>query len=67
VLYEFGEDFAILGRQVPIKIDNETHHIDVVENQRGEPPEVLLCHGFHEMETGESGVGLKAPIKTGKG
>jgi hypothetical protein len=26
VLYEFGEDFAILGRQVPIKIDNETHH-----------------------------------------
>jgi predicted nuclease of restriction endonuclease-like (RecB) superfamily len=29
-LKELGEDFCIRGSQVPIKIDRETHHIDLV-------------------------------------
>jgi len=42
VLYEFGEDFAILGRQVPIKIDNETHHVDLVLYHCGIPCKILV-------------------------
>ena len=42
VLFEFGEDFAILGRQVPIKIDNETHHIDLVLYHCGIPCKILV-------------------------
>jgi len=41
-LKELGEDFSILGRQVPLKIDNETHHIDMVLYHRGIPCIVLV-------------------------
>ena len=41
-LKEFGEDFAFLGRQVPIKIDQETHNIDLVLYHRGIPCIVLV-------------------------
>jgi len=42
MLYEFGEDFAILGRQVPIKIDRETHYIDLVLYHCGIPCKILV-------------------------
>jgi predicted nuclease of restriction endonuclease-like (RecB) superfamily len=41
-LNELGEDFAILGRQVPIKIDRQTHFIDMVLYHRGIPCVVLV-------------------------
>jgi len=41
-LKELGEDFAILGRQAPIKIDCETHLIDIVLYHRGIPCVVLV-------------------------
>jgi predicted nuclease of restriction endonuclease-like (RecB) superfamily len=36
-LKEMGEDFAIIGRQVPLKIDGETHFIDIVLYNRAIP------------------------------
>ncbi len=41
-LKELGEDFAILGRQQPIKIDNTTHYIDLVLYHRGIPCVILV-------------------------
>ena len=41
-LKELGEDFAILGRQQPIKIDNQTHYIDLVLYHRGIPCVILV-------------------------
>ena len=41
-LHELGEDFSILGRQVPLKIDGETHFIDLVLYHRGIPCMVLV-------------------------
>jgi len=41
-LKELGEDFAILGRQTPIKIDGGTHFIDLVLYHRGIPCVVLV-------------------------
>ena len=41
-LKELGEDFAILGRQTPIKIDGKTHLIDIVLYHRGIPCVVLV-------------------------
>ena len=41
-LKELGQDFAILGRQVPIKIDRQTHFIDMVLYHRGIPCVVLV-------------------------
>ncbi|MBI4682711.1 MAG: DUF1016 family protein [Nitrospirae bacterium] len=38
---ELGEGFSILGRQVPLKIDGETHYIDIVLYHRGIPCMVL--------------------------
>jgi predicted nuclease of restriction endonuclease-like (RecB) superfamily len=40
-LKALGQDFAILGRQVPIKIDQQTHLIDMVLYHRGIPCVVL--------------------------
>ena len=42
VLNEFGEDFAIFGRQVPIKIDGQSHYIDMVLYHRGIPCVILV-------------------------
>ena len=41
-LKELGEDFGFFGRQVPIKIDGETHFIDLVLYHRGIPCVVLV-------------------------
>ena len=41
-LKELGEDFAFVGRQVPIKIDNETHFIDLVLYHCGIPCKILV-------------------------
>jgi predicted nuclease of restriction endonuclease-like (RecB) superfamily len=41
-LKELGDDFAILGRQTPIKIDGEIHLIDMVLYHRGIPCVVLV-------------------------
>ena len=41
-LKELGEDFAFLGNQVPIKIDGETHFIDLALYHRGIPCMILL-------------------------
>ena len=41
-LKEFGEDFMFLGRQVPIRIDNEMHAIDLVLYHRGIPCVILV-------------------------
>ncbi|RJO59881.1 DUF1016 family protein [candidate division WS5 bacterium] len=41
-LRELGEDFSIIGRQVPLKIDSETHYIDIVLYHRGIPCMVLV-------------------------
>lgn len=37
-----GEDFCFVGRQVPIRIDNEAHHIDLVLYHCGIPCKVLV-------------------------
>jgi len=41
-LKELGEDFTISGRQIPIKIDGQTHHIDMILYNRSIPCVVLV-------------------------
>ena len=41
-LRELGEDFCIRGSQIPLKIDKETHHIDLVLYHCGIPCSVLV-------------------------
>lgn len=41
-LKEMGDDFCFLGRQVPIRLDNETHYIDLVLYNKGIPCTVLV-------------------------
>lgn len=41
-LKELGEDFAFLGKQVPIKIGTETHFIDLVLFHKGIPCNILV-------------------------
>ena len=41
-LKELGEDFAFLGRQAPIKIENQTHYIDLVVYHKGIPCNILI-------------------------
>jgi len=41
-LKELGNDFAFLGRQVPIKIDSQTHFIDFVLYHVGIPCKILV-------------------------
>lgn len=41
-LKELGEDFSVLGRRVPVKINDETHSVDVVLYHRGVPCVVLV-------------------------
>lgn len=41
-LQAMGEDFSILGRQVAIKIDGQTHYIDLVLYHRGIPCVILV-------------------------
>jgi len=41
-LKELGGDFCFIGRQQPIKIDNQTHYIDMVLYHRGIPCVILV-------------------------
>ncbi|KPA16069.1 protein containing DUF1016 [Candidatus Magnetomorum sp. HK-1] len=41
-LKELGNEFAFLGRQVPIKIDSQTHYIDLVLYHAGIPCKILV-------------------------
>ena len=54
-LHELGEDFSILGRQVPIKIDRQTHFIDIVLYHRGIPCVVLVDLKIGKLDSGDIG------------
>ncbi len=54
-LRELGEDFAILGRQVPIKIDNQAHYIDLVLYHRGIPCCVLVDLKIGKLDSRDIG------------
>jgi hypothetical protein len=52
---ELGEDFSILGRQVPLKIDTETHSIDMVLYHRGIPCAVLVDLKIGKLDSRDIG------------
>jgi len=55
-LKELGNDFALVGRQVPIKIGKETHYIDLVLFHFGIPCFVLVeikNREFKSIDTGQ--------------
>ncbi|MBI5664369.1 MAG: DUF1016 family protein [Nitrospirae bacterium] len=54
-LRELGEDFSILGRQVPLKIDGETHYIDIVLYHRGIPCMVLVDLKIGKLDSRDIG------------
>jgi predicted nuclease of restriction endonuclease-like (RecB) superfamily len=54
-LHELGEDFSILGRQVPIKIDRQTHFIDIVLYHRGIPCVILVDLKIGKLDSGDIG------------
>jgi len=54
-LKELGEDFSILGRQVPIKIDNKMHHIDLVLYHRAIPCIVLVDLKIGKLDSRDIG------------
>ncbi len=55
LLKELGEDFCIRGSQVPIKIDGETHHIDLVLYHCGIPCNVLVDLKIGKLNSGDVG------------
>ena len=54
-LKELGEDFYISGRQVPIKIDNDMHYIDLVLYHRGIPCIVLVDLKIGKLDSRDVG------------
>ena len=54
-LKALGEDFAILGRQTPIKIDSQTHNIDLVLYHRGIPCVVLVDLKIGKLDSRDIG------------
>ena len=54
-LQEMGADFSILGRQVPLKIDGETHYIDMVLYHRGIPCMVLIDFKIGKLDSRDIG------------
>ncbi len=54
-LKELGADFSILGRQVPVKIDNEMHTIDLVLYHRGIPCIVLVDLKIGKLDSRDIG------------
>ena len=54
-LQELGADFSILGRQVPLKIDGETHYIDMVLYHRGIPCMVLIDFKIGKLDSRDIG------------
>jgi predicted nuclease of restriction endonuclease-like (RecB) superfamily len=54
-LAELGEDFSISGRQVPIKMDEETHHVDLVLYHKGIPCNILVDLKIGRIDAGDIG------------
>jgi predicted nuclease of restriction endonuclease-like (RecB) superfamily len=54
-LSELGQDFSILGRQVPAKIDRQTHFIDMVLYHRGIPCVVLVDLKIGKLDSRDIG------------
>jgi predicted nuclease of restriction endonuclease-like (RecB) superfamily len=54
-LKELGDDFSILARQAPIKIDGETHYIDLVLYHRGIPCIVLVDLKIGKLDSRDIG------------
>jgi predicted nuclease of restriction endonuclease-like (RecB) superfamily len=54
-LKEFGPDFCFLGQQVPIKIDQETHYVDLVLFHKGIPCNVLVELKAGKLESRDVG------------
>jgi len=54
-LKELGNDFALVGRQVPIKIGKETHFIDLVLFHLGVPCFVLVEIKNREFQSKDTG------------
>jgi len=54
-LKELGEDFSIIGRQVPIKIDGKAHHIDMILYHRGIPCVVLVDLKIGKLDSRDIG------------
>jgi predicted nuclease of restriction endonuclease-like (RecB) superfamily len=54
-LKELGEDFAFLRRQAPIKIDGETHFIDLVLYHRGIPCVILVDLKIGKLDSRDIG------------
>ncbi len=54
-LRELGEDFSILGRQIPLKIDGKTHYIDIVLYHRGIPCMVLVDLKIGKLDSRDIG------------
>jgi len=54
-LSELGQDFSILGRQVPAKIDRRTHFIDMVLYHRGIPCVVLVDFKVGKLDSRDIG------------
>ncbi len=54
-LRELGEDFCLSGRQVPIRIDGEVHHIDLVLYHKGIPCTILVELKIGKIDAGDIG------------
>jgi predicted nuclease of restriction endonuclease-like (RecB) superfamily len=54
-LSELGQDFSILGRQVPAKIDRQTHFVDMVLYHRGIPCVVLVDLKIGKLDSRDIG------------
>ncbi len=54
-LQELGGDFAFLGRQVPIKIGNQAHYIDMVLFHKGIPCTVLVDFKIGNLDSRDIG------------
>ncbi|VEN72696.1 conserved hypothetical protein [Candidatus Desulfarcum epimagneticum] len=54
-LSELGNDISFLGRQVPIKIDNKTHFVDLALYHRGIPCVILVDLKIHKIDSGDIG------------
>jgi predicted nuclease of restriction endonuclease-like (RecB) superfamily len=54
-LSELGNDISFLGRQVPIKIDDNTHFIDLVLYHCGIPCKILVDLKIEKIDSGDIG------------
>jgi len=54
-LKELGDGFSFTGRQVPIKMDGNTHHIDLVLFHKGIPCTILVDLKSHKIDSRDIG------------